>query len=77
MQGKFRHAAHLSAVIHPARILAESGFLSIAQEIRAADMVVMAHFRAAQAREIAFGLISAGFAAAIRLLVIDAAHFVL
>lgn len=51
MQRQFGYAAHLSAIVHPARIFPPCTFLSVAEQIRAADMMVVAHFRATQAGE--------------------------
>ena len=46
IQDQFRDAADLCAVINPVRIFPEGSLLSVAQ-IRATDMVMVAHFRAA------------------------------
>ena len=73
MQRQFRHAPDLRTVINAPRILTESRFLSVAQQIWAADMVVMAHFRAAKAREIAFRLVRAGFPIRVGFGVVDVA----
>ena len=76
MKRQFSHAADLRAIVHSPRIFAECRFLSIAQEIGAADMMMVAHFRTAQAGEIAFGLIGASLAITVGFLMVDAAHFV-
>jgi len=52
MQRQFRHAAHPSAVIHPPRIFPPRAFLSVPEQVRATNMVVMAHFRTTQPAEI-------------------------
>lgn len=77
LQRKFRHAANLRAVVRPARIFAERCFLSVAQEIRAGDMMEMAHLTTTQAGEIAFRLVRASLAIRIRFLMVDALHFIL
>src|ERR1700679_2321144 len=77
LQGHFRYAANLRAVVGAPRIFAPRALLSIAKQVRAANVMVMAHFRAAKAREIAFGLVGASAVERVGLLVIDALHFVL
>jgi hypothetical protein len=41
MQGQFRHLPHLSPVINATSIFTESRFLSVAQQIRAGNMMVV------------------------------------
>jgi len=52
MQCQFRHAPDLRTVINAPRILTESRFLSVAQQIWAADMVMMSHLSATHSRPI-------------------------
>jgi hypothetical protein len=52
------------------------GFLSVPEQVWAADMMVMAHFRAAKAREITFRLVRASLASRISFLMINPAHFI-
>src|SRR5471032_508119 len=53
LEGQFCHPADLSAVIHAPGIFPERRFLSIAQQIRAANVVEVPHFATAQAGEVA------------------------
>ena len=77
LEGQFCHPADLSAVIHAPGIFPERRFLSIAQQIRAANVVEVPHFATAQAGEVAFRPIRASLAVAVSFGVIDAAHFIL
>ncbi len=49
----------LFAIRHAAMILAPRDFAGIGGQIRASDMMMLAHFGAAQAREERFGLVRA------------------
>ena len=51
LQGQFRHATHLLAIVGTARIFPPRGFLSVAQQIRTAHMMEVAHFATAQPAE--------------------------
>ena len=62
----------LLTVRHPAVILALRHLARVGREIRPGDVVVDADLGAAQAGEERLGLISAGFAVAVGLLVVDA-----
>jgi hypothetical protein len=74
--GELRNALHLSAIGDAAVVLTPCGFLRVANEVRAGDVMVMADRDAAHAAEKAFGLVGAGAVQAVRLLVIDALHLV-
>ena len=53
LKGQFRNATNLSAVINAAGIFPERSFLSVAQQVRAANVVEVAHLAATQAGEVA------------------------
>ncbi len=50
-EGKAGQTAHLVPVGHPAVILPPRGFLSVAEEVGAGDMMVVPRFGAAEAAE--------------------------
>jgi hypothetical protein len=58
--GQLGNAADLLAVGHAAAVLAPRGFLGVAQQIDAADMVVVADFGPAKAGEVFLRPIRAG-----------------
>jgi hypothetical protein len=66
---------HLFAIRHAAVILAPSAFLSIAKEIGARDVVMMANLRAAQPGEVRLRLIGARAIEAVGFLAINPSHF--
>ena len=67
-------AVCLLAVTDPAEVLPPGCLLSVAREIWPGDMMMMAEFAPAQAREIGFGAIGAGASDAVALLVVDPPH---
>lgn len=71
-----RNAADLVAVVDAAIIFAPRGFLRIAEQVRACQMMVMANLAATQPAEIALRPIRAGAIPAVGFLVVDALHFV-
>jgi hypothetical protein len=56
--GQTRNAGHLLAVGDAAHILAESRLLSVADQVRPADVVVMPNLAAAQPGKVFFGPIT-------------------
>lgn len=70
------NALCLLAIGSAAIIFAPRGFLRIAEQIQARDVIMVAHFTAAQAAEIALCPIRASAVTAVGLFVVDALHFV-
>ena len=68
------NAVCLLAVTNPAEVLPPGCLLSVAREIWPGDMMMMAEFAPAQAREVGFGAIGAGASDAVALLVVDPPH---
>src|SRR5262249_37319471 len=76
LQRKLPHPTRLGAVIAAGRILAPCRLLRVAKQVGTGDVVEVAHLRATETAEIAFGLIGASAVERIRLAVIDPFHFV-
>jgi len=61
-QRQFCHAANLRAIVNAAGVFTERAFLSVAEQVGAANVMVMAHLCAAETAEIRLRLIGTSLA---------------
>ena len=73
--GQFRDARQLLAIADAAGVLAPCGFLRVAKQVDAADVVMVSDLATAKAREVFLSLIRAGAIERIGLAMVDPLHF--